>query len=156
VSDESKRIIDSYEKGKCPGCGKKIPKNVKHGQSCFNCEYAFDDPNVKFDVDYVEVDANGNCNNLKGMQCPEKECESFNGFDIAVRTTIEMYDNGSGHHEDLEFDNDATATCQECGLEGTVQTFKDGYAAVQARKTNAPSDPSDAFDPSEMGGPFGS
>jgi Zn finger protein HypA/HybF involved in hydrogenase expression len=39
--DESKAIIDSYPKGKCPDCQKKIPADVQEGESCKNCGHVF-------------------------------------------------------------------------------------------------------------------
>lgn len=37
----SENIIESYSKGVCPDCSKKIPKNVKDGQSCMICGHTF-------------------------------------------------------------------------------------------------------------------
>jgi hypothetical protein len=105
-------------------------------------------------LDESGVDANGNENCLVGMQCPK--CEQCESFGISVRTIVEMFDNGSGDHQDLEYDDDDWAECTSCNYEGTVGTFKEGYRAVQKAKAKAGPDPDDAHDPKDLGGPFGS
>lgn len=38
---ESEAIIGNYPDGECPDCYRLIPKNVKNGQACKNCEHVF-------------------------------------------------------------------------------------------------------------------
>ncbi|SNS00143.1 hypothetical protein SAMN04488503_2278 [Humidesulfovibrio mexicanus] len=63
--------------------------------------------------------SNSNC--LEGFRCPE--CGSYEPFDIEVKTTVTVYDNGSGDMEHAEWDDDSQCTCVECGHMGIVGAF---------------------------------
>ncbi len=52
--EESNRIINSYDDGKCPDCQEPIAQNVCHEESCPNCEHVFYDPDVFHDPDQIE------------------------------------------------------------------------------------------------------
>lgn len=44
------KVADDYERGECPDCGKKIPRNAKHGYSCTNCGHVFNKPEEDDDL----------------------------------------------------------------------------------------------------------
>jgi hypothetical protein len=60
-----------------------------------------------------------NC--LTDMACPE--CGSRDYFKITMSSVFEMFDDGTGDHEDTEWDGTSACTCGECGHEGTAADF---------------------------------
>ncbi|MHB8408285.1 MAG: hypothetical protein ACYDHY_09405 [Acidiferrobacterales bacterium] len=64
--------------------------------------------------------ANRNC--LEGMACPE--CGSGQPFRITVSTTVEMWDNGTESHGDVEYYDDAYCQCVMCSHSGKVVNFR--------------------------------
>jgi DNA-directed RNA polymerase subunit RPC12/RpoP len=62
-----------------------------------------------------------NENALEDMACPG--CGSRGRFAIAVTTTAIFDDLGSDDVGDLEYENDSSCTCRECGHAGTVADF---------------------------------
>jgi hypothetical protein len=66
--------------------------------------------------------ANTNC--LEGMACPK--CGSEGPFKIECKTYFEVYDSGTGDHEDVVWDEDSLIECMECHHDGTVFDFRMG------------------------------
>lgn len=62
-----------------------------------------------------------NTNCLADMQCPQ--CRSFEPFNIEVKTSMRVFDNGTDDHGDTEWDEDSYCECCECGFSGTVADF---------------------------------
>ena len=58
--------------------------------------------------------SNTNC--LENRQCPQ--CEQTERFKITATTVFELYDDGTGDHEDVEYDEESYARCPDCGWEG--------------------------------------
>jgi hypothetical protein len=63
-----------------------------------------------------------NTNCLEGMQCPD--CGSFEPFNIAVKTMMKVFDNGTDDHGDTDWDEDSYCECCNCQLYGSVAQFK--------------------------------
>jgi hypothetical protein len=62
-----------------------------------------------------------NINCLAGMQCPK--CRSFGPFNIAVKTMMKVFDNGTDGHGDKDWDTGSFCECCECEFSGTVADF---------------------------------
>ena len=62
-----------------------------------------------------------NTNCLEGVACPK--CGQEDKFLVQATSTFELYDNGTGDHSDVEFDNDSWMLCPICEYEGEYQTF---------------------------------
>lgn len=67
----------------------------------------------------MPVATNINC--LEGLACPH--CGSQDAFDIDVRTTVRMHDNGTEHMTDAEWDAESAITCTDCNHRGTAGQF---------------------------------
>lgn len=118
-------------------------KNMKEAREKFKSEHEMRDDlrnyenapewvsdwNGPFEVRYAELrdcDHNGNGNCIEGLECPE--CGASEEFYIKVETFMSMRDEGSGDHEDVEWDDESEIRCQDCGHCGNVSEFKlDGY-----------------------------
>lgn len=57
---------------------------------------------------------NDNC--LEGRHCPK--CFQSERFKITATSVFELFDDGTGDHEDVEYDEDSYTRCTECGWEG--------------------------------------
>lgn len=68
------------------------------------------------------MDKNGNSNCLEGYECPN--CGWNDQLNIWVTTKIEMFDRGSGDHEDLDYDDNSHAECPNCGHGGALSLFR--------------------------------
>ena len=70
--------------------------------------------------------SNSNC--LEGMACPK--CKSEEPFRIEMKSMIKIYDEGTDHHEDTEWDENSYCECCECDYHGKVKDFQipDGAA----------------------------
>ena len=68
----------------------------------------------------VEI-ANTKC--LKGWRCPK--CSQTDRFLVKVRTWMELLDDGTGMHEDVQWTPRSACRCPACGFEGRVRQFLD-------------------------------
>jgi hypothetical protein len=68
-------------------------------------------------------DRNGNTNCMMGIECPK--CGEHDNVRVAIRTIMEMSDDGHGDYEDVEWDDDSFMACgnSECGFQGTAADF---------------------------------
>lgn len=67
-------------------------------------------------------DKNGNENCLEGYECPK--CGNHEAFKVHVLTAIEMFDDGTGEHDDTEWDDDSHMTCVPCGHGAQAKEFE--------------------------------
>lgn len=63
-----------------------------------------------------------NTNCLAGMQCPN--CQSFEPFRISVTTLCLLYDEGTETAGDIDWDDNSSCQCTDCGHSRTVADFK--------------------------------
>jgi hypothetical protein len=75
---------------------------------------------------------NQNC--LEGMRCPN--CLSAGPFNIVCETWVEMHDDGSEKHEDLDYDDDSHARClvYPCEWHGTVGQMRLAFRVIERVK----------------------
>lgn len=64
--------------------------------------------------------ANDNC--LTGLRCPN--CHQEDRFFIVGTTQFEVFDDGTEGHGDIEWDEDALATCATCEYQGKLEDFR--------------------------------
>ena len=71
------------------------------------------------------MDANGNNNNLAGLQCPQ--CGQAVRVRVTAESVFHLYDDGTEKHEDLEYDGNAAMICLDCSYSGTSDDFYNAY-----------------------------
>jgi hypothetical protein len=64
-----------------------------------------------------------NCENLKGMRCPE--CKSEGPFSIVSSCVAVWNDDGTDDIHDVEFDDESPCRCMNCDYCSTVGGFKE-------------------------------
>lgn len=69
----------------------------------------------------AKIAAGGNDNCLAGMQCPE--CESREPFVISAGCQVEMWDAGSEHAFEFEWDKNSWVMCKNCGHGAKAKEF---------------------------------
>jgi hypothetical protein len=69
---------------------------------------------------YPHAELNQNC--LLDIGCPN--CGGRSRFRIEARTMFTMTDNGEDDHADLEWGDEASAICEDCGHAGTVGSLR--------------------------------
>jgi hypothetical protein len=81
-----------------------------------------------------EDKVNENC--LAQMRCPW--CFSAGPFNIVCKTWVEMHDNGSEKHEDLDHDADSNARClnHPCEWHGTVGDLYFAFELIERMKAD--------------------
>ena len=62
-----------------------------------------------------------NTNCLEGIQCPK--CGQAEEFRVQATSVFELFDEGTGDHSDVEYDDDAWTLCPHCEYEGEMKTF---------------------------------
>lgn len=74
---------------------------------------------------------------LHEMRCPW--CFSAGPFNIACKTWVEMHDDGSEKHEDLNHDDDSNAQClnHPCDWHGTVGNLHFAFEMIERIKSKA-------------------
>ena len=64
---------------------------------------------------------NKNTNCLANMECPR--CKSTGPFYIEIKTTVLMYDDGSGDTSDMAWEDSASCSCHNCKFKATAKDF---------------------------------
>lgn len=64
--------------------------------------------------------ANTNC--LAGLKCPK--CGQEDMLKITGVTTFEVTDDGTGDHDDVEWDDDSPCSCPGCEYTGKLRDFE--------------------------------
>lgn len=70
---------------------------------------------------------NENC--LEGLACPQ--CGSLEPFGIHATCRVVMYDNGSDHATEYDWDDTDHIECETCGHGGTVKSFRTAQLDAQ-------------------------
>lgn len=65
-----------------------------------------------------------NTNSLEGFICPNVDCRQTAKFTITCTTDATVTDDGVEDHADMEWDDDSTCVCPECGHDGKVKDFQ--------------------------------
>lgn len=68
---------------------------------------------------------NENC--LAGYRCPK--CYSCEPLWVLTTAFTKMYDDGTEHHVDVEYDNNSTARCDACEFTGKMWQFREELPA---------------------------
>jgi hypothetical protein len=68
-----------------------------------------------------EKESNDNC--LQGLRCPK--CRSTGPYEIAAETMAVMYDSGCDETTDIQWEDNSSCRCKECGFAGTVLDFEE-------------------------------
>lgn len=63
-----------------------------------------------------------NTNCLEGFKCPK--CGFEDSFEIEMKSTFTLTDDGTGDHGDTEWGDEAACQCGDCGHLGTVKDFR--------------------------------
>jgi hypothetical protein len=63
-----------------------------------------------------------NTNCLEGVACPK--CKYEDRFLIVGTSTFTVTDAGTENHSDIEWDDDSSCTCPECGFSGKLGEFR--------------------------------
>jgi hypothetical protein len=72
---------------------------------------------------------NPNRNCLEGMKCVNPKCtDPYGPFDIQCTSVFTVYDDGADEHQDVEWDKDSWAMCQNCQTEATVGKLRESGA----------------------------
>jgi hypothetical protein len=71
------------------------------------------------------ADKNGNKNCLEEQQCPE--CGQAEHMLVTAISTFTILDDGDSDHNSVEYGDNETAQCRDCGCTKTVGDFRAAY-----------------------------